>query len=439
MSFSNFSNKIFETWCEAQRHIENYARPIANWLLTHSPEECESAIFLPADAVEGTLEKFCRAMSVLPSEAAPEIKKLMPDLLRAYGCLRRLEQEYRSDAKSFTGKHPPCVKYPGGSRILLHPTKKAILHAIPEGDRFEEEGKIGLEGVLGLEYCWVWLSDSDTLDWSWLPEMDVVDGDCLRISLSPFATYADMDWEVCEHEPKGGDGRLPIRCLLAKDQASMWADCLEPILQAAYDNYTDILVFPELVLDAESLNTVSQWLRSNNIREPRIRLVVAGSGHLSEGAGYRNRCTVLRFAGSVCWTQDKRTPFTLGASGVRELKVDHEGPCGFEPTIFGTEVAVRESRVGRIMTPICLDYINDKLWSELAGELYLVPAMSGGLARFETQAKVLGGKHGAASFVCNAATEGRHRYVSYLPMKKQNVAEQSPRNDLFTFVVKFIV
>ena len=94
-----------------------------------------------------------------------------------------------------------------------------------------------------------------------------------------------------------------------------------------------------------------------------------------------------------------------------------------------------ETAVGRLLTPICLDYIEGDLWRELGADFYLVPAMSPKLVRFENQAKAMGGLHGAATIVCNAQTAGNHRCLTYLPVKSAPKPRRIAKAELFTIDV----
>jgi len=91
------------------------------------------------------------------------------------------------------------------------------------------------------------------------------------------------------------------------------------------------------------------------------------------------------------WEQDKRTPFVIDdPETLRGIKPDCAAAKAFEPTILGHTIALRESLIGRLLTPICLDFIDDPLWAELGADIFLVPAMSAGLSRFRDAAKRLG-------------------------------------------------
>jgi len=103
-------------------------------------------------------------------------------------------------------------------------------------------------------------------------------------------------------------------------------------------------------------------------------------------------------------------------------------------------ITVLQTRAGRLLGPICLDYIEDPRWGEIGADLYLVPAMSGGLSRFHDQAKSFGSRHLAASIVCNANTGGEQgkRIAVYLPTRdkaKLEVRKQAP--NLFTLDIEF--
>jgi hypothetical protein len=64
----------------------------------------------------------------------------------------------------------------------------------------------------------------------------------------------------------------------------------------------------------------------------------------------------------------------------------------------------------------------------LGADLYLVPAMTGGLSSFEDKARQLGRSHRAASFICNARTEGKGRCHGYLPVRGAGPAPRKVRN-----------
>ena len=182
------------------------------------------------------------------------------------------------------------------------------------------------------------------------------------------------------------------------------------------------------------------WLMRHNLPVPRLYLVVAGSRHCTDDRGFANRCTVLDQAGTVLWEQDKRSPFVIDDPGALDrLRPGCCAPAAYEPTVLGPRLIVRETAIGRLLTPICLDFIDDVLWSALGADIFLVPAMSPGLERFRLKAKDLGSRHGAASFVCNAQTAGAERYVAYLPFRKPPEPTGLPGQELFILDVDLYV
>ena len=193
---------------------------------------------------------------------------------------------------------------------------------------------------------------------------------------------------------------------------------------------------PELVIDTDALARCQDWLAANNQREPRLRLVVAGSRHCDCGDGFANRCTVLDYLGNVLWEQEKRSPFVLEDRAT----LDRLSPAcpverAFEPTHLGKRLVVADTALGRILTPICLDFIEGDFWGDLGADLYLVPAMTGGLSRFQRRAEELGGRHGAATLVCNARLDG-DRCHAYRPAKSALVPARIEGIELFTVEIE---
>jgi hypothetical protein len=93
-------------------------------------------------------------------------------------------------------------------------------------------------------------------------------------------------------------------------------------------------------------------------------------------------------------------------------------PAAFEPTQTSNGLTLRKTALGLIASPICLDFIHDPAWAAMPAQVFLVPAMSEGLSRFQDHSRKLGGK-GAASFVCNAGhAHLKNGYVVYQPSKQ---------------------
>ena len=107
-------------------------------------------------------------------------------------------------------------------------------------------------------------------------------------------------------------------------------------------------------------------------------------------------------------------------------------------------LVVRESALGRILTPVCLDFLQNQTLKNLAGHLFFVPAMTPDTNQFKERAKDLATEFGAATFVCNAdINENKDlRIRTHLPIKDSAQAEDlseqvDSTTDLFIINVSF--
>jgi hypothetical protein len=131
---------------------------------------------------------------------------------------------------------------------------------------------------------------------------------------------------------------------------------------------------------------------------------------------YSNRCTVFNHIGDIEWEQEKRQPFLLTFDEADKL-FGIQSPA-FEPTQLSQCLVTRNTALGRIATPICLDFLCDALWKIIPVDVFFVPAMSSGLSRFEDNCRAVGNAWGAAAFVCNAHSKKEQLAVhAYLPTK----------------------
>ena len=232
-----------------------------------------------------------------------------------------------------------------------------------------------------------------------------------------------------------------MRCLGSRQPSEHWSH-LEAVLEQAHRAGVHILLLPELSFDEELERLTVDWLRTRNLPNPVLQLIVAGSRHVDRVDGFVNRYLALGVAGDLVWEQDKSIPFTVSGNGeLCKLQQGCTADKAFEPVQLGRRVTLLQTRVGRLLGPICLDYLEDGIYAEVGADLFLVPAMSAGLSRFHAQARTLGNRHLAASIVCNAHTDGEQgdRFVVYLPTRdkgKLAVQEQGP--GLFTFDVDIL-
>ena len=431
---ADFATELFRPWCVLYRFIavDNEAR-LTNLLQQTKHNEIQLAL----NEVSNDLSRWLCELNQTLSSLEPT------GLLLAYACLRELETAYRAVPwRHRRGGATPEVELDGHRYILRSPPQGYIVAAVSRENRFTPAEEIGRDRVLGLRYRWLEISDETSLDWDYSLVLDaLLADDRLRVGLSPIAGASEMHWHSNTKDRRGPRGEVPMRCLNS-NHAKIWSR-VEAALEAAYAAEVHLLLFPELVMTEDLLAGIMRWLGTRNLTNPVIRLVVAGTRHVdadNSTSEFCNRCTVLDAAGKVVWEQDKRHGFTLEAEDLLPYFPDFDAPAGFEPTQVSAALVVRETAIGRILNPICLDYINEDIWAKLGGDLHLIPAMSPGLSRFRDRGRQLGNLSGATSLVVNARPSGEtgQRLVAYVPSKSQpEIVERTP--DLFTLDIAFNV
>lgn len=324
------------------------------------------------------------------------------DYLIAWGLLQYLQIHYQ--ASHFQPLNPPAEISLGSKRYLLvSDTESPILRAIPDDKRFKPDNKLGDHRPLDLKYNWRSVENSAEIDYAASVALDFLLNPLqkfVRFGLSPLAEKTEMNWDYDKVNRRGLMGAAPFWCRGAKDELEL-LERLEKVLALARENAVDILSFPELVM-TETLQTRLIEILLRDAFNPVVRLVVAGTRHVYADGAFSNRCTVFNHLGGVEWTQDKRQPFTLSATEAQALFTSPTCPAAFEPAKTGDGLTMRKTALGIVASPICLDFIHDSAWDAMPVQLFLVPAMSDGLSRFQERGRQLG-KKGAAAFICNAS------------------------------------
>jgi len=94
----------------------------------------------------------------------------------------------------------------------------------------------------------------------------------------------------------------------------------------------------------------------------------------------------------------------MGKDLCLKLGIDERG--GFEDIRSSTEVVIADCALGRLATPICLDFCGDELRELFIGtrtNLLLVPAMTPRIRDFRERARELGTHCRGSTFVVNSA------------------------------------
>jgi predicted amidohydrolase len=338
------------------------------------------------------------------------------DYLSAYGQLRQLDEMLQHP------QFPPIVDCLDSRYLMVHSEQHPIIKAIPEDLRFKLDSETGNNAVLGLHYHWLDIGSSH-VSFNCSETFNALTGQ-LTIALSPIADYQEMQWQYEDRY---------FWCTGAKNEQELW-NRIAQVLEQSYQQGVDVLLFPELVMTENLQKQISAWLKKHNAFETVIYLVVAGTRHVFiNDKKYVNRCTVFNFIGDVLWEQDKSQRFELPANDAKALlQAEHDV---YEPNHLAEQIVIYRSKLGRIATPICLDFIKaDGLWQKLAVDLFLVPAMSKNLKRFQDSSKQAGNRWGSAVFVCNAAPNDKNSVYVYLPSKEAKEFSQHSEH-LFTIDV----
>jgi hypothetical protein len=417
-----FDTSQFSQWCGLYvRLIGRNRQKLAQCLANHPHGQLQDALLADLS-------------SPVPSGELDE-----QALLHVYGQLRQLEKAYLARPLHRLQTGLPEARYEGTRYLLCRSSDGALFHGIHEERRVKLNAAIGVDGDIQLSCHWQAVEENDHFECQHSTAFDplALNRQHLRVGLSPVANSDEMHWTCDAHDGRGMNGEIPFWCAGADDEAGLQARVIE-VLQTAYASQVDLLIFPELVMTPGLETAIADWLGQHNLFQPVMRLVVAGSRHVwhptSQPNDFSNRCTVLNHAGEVEWQQDKRQPFRLEAAAAQAL-FGQACPGAREPTRLADTFVLRQTVLGMMATPICLDFIHDHTWHKLPVHLYLVPAMSASLSRFEHRCRDIGQK-AAAAFVCNAHAEQTH--YAYVPSKDPlQVNQISPH--LFTVDVQIKV
>jgi len=328
----------------------------------------------------------------------------------------------------------------GGSRTLfLKPPEAPIADLIPEPNRLPRHRGDLRNDPRSILDLWWYPVDLDrhavqpkvgVLEARTAKELDRrlrKTGD-LRIGLA--SPFANLDYVVRSDAARCGDRGTPYRFAeVAPESRAEARESLAGILADCARHEIDLLCFPELTLDAGLLHDLRLLLGTRNpARHPL--LTVAGSFHADSDDGWVNRCRVLGAAGTVLFSQDKCVAYSLPGAQTTErlcatLGIDNRG--GYEDITQCATLQILDSPLGRLATPICLDFCGDELHGllvESCVNLLLVPAMTPRMELFHERARDLGTQNRAATFVVNSAwllrqmgvsDEPKHLLLAYLP------------------------
>lgn len=193
---------------------------------------------------------------------------------------------------------------------------------------------------------------------------------------------------------------------------------IQAVLERCRDLEVDVLMYPELTLDADLQGFLKDEIRwSDEDRFPAM--VIAGSFHESAAnAGcYVNRTRIYDGLGEEIYQHDKLKRFRLTPEDIAKIKdpgcqkrlcealgIDGEGG-GHERIEQGHIMRIVDGPLGRMVTSICLDYCGgsiEGIAKSSRSNLFWVPTMSSSLGPFRERARELGKFCKATTVVVNS-------------------------------------
>ena len=340
-------------------------------------------------------------------------------LVFAATLLRLLDKMHIPKVRDFHATRailPPALG--SGETLFLAPPEAPIAELVPESRRLGRgrgDLKSDLRDVLGLWWYPVPL-DRHTVE----PNIGPLDarvaremahrlsrqGD-LRIGLA--SPFADLHYVVRSDPARSGGRGTPYRFSeISPDCLNLARAGLEEIFHLCAKHRIDVLCFPELTLDGNLLHHLQLLLKLQNPSRHPL-LVVAGSFHADAGERWVNRCRLLGGSGEPLSTQDKCAAYNLPGAQVtphlgKTLGLDGRG--GYEDIDQSTVLEVLDTPLGRLATPICLDFCGEQLRDLLVDacvNLLLVPAMTPQMKPFVDRARDLGTQNRAVTFAVNSS------------------------------------
>lgn len=214
----------------------------------------------------------------------------------------------------------------------------------------------------------------------------------LRVALCPLLGSPGPQFRV------GGAGDTFSAC---REHAPVDERALADVFAHAREQEISLLLLPELHVRPEELPALA------GAGGPV--LMVAGSFHVADGEGLRNRAPVLVDGGHRLWGHDKRGYFRVvrsvaSAAPFEAAAVVAEEVC--EGIVGGGALTVLDTSLGRIAVVICADVLDTggyvRAIEDARPEILLIVSLSPDTRPFEAFAEHLE-RHGISTLYVNAA------------------------------------
>jgi hypothetical protein len=166
---------------------------------------------------------------------------------------------------------------------------------------------------------------------------------------------------------------------------------IEDVMSDALVYNVDILIFPEMVVDSDSLSVIAEWLDIHNTGAI-IKMVVAGSFHYMDKGEHSNKSVMLDYSGSVVWEQRKLHRFIIKANDMNTalqglLKLHKKVDVQEAIDVVDPSLKFIDTPIGRMATMICVDYLETTLhpvFNHIKCGFLWLPAMTTSIEKFET-------------------------------------------------------
>jgi hypothetical protein len=231
----------------------------------------------------------------------------------------------------------------------------------------------------------------------------------LRVMVAPLTKTAQLAGRSFDPVPPH-----PARGFILTSTGDLEAELaeLDRAFAQCHGQNAAILVLPELRMPPELDRRLRELL---DAQDPvRVLLVAAGSWHVAEGTGWRNRCKLYDHRGEAIFEHDKLAEFRLTPDNLKKNPALREALCldehgGFENVLRGERLRFCDTPIGRITLAICAGFFAEPVRAALKtarADLYLVPAMSPKCELLDKFADELAGHHGGSTAVANCGTVG---------------------------------
>lgn len=184
---------------------------------------------------------------------------------------------------------------------------------------------------------------------------------------------------------------------------------IEDVMENLAEMRVDIVIFPEMLFTEKMVDMVKQQLRKHR---DKFILVICGTIWNER----KNYSIMLGGNGRKIGTQNKHNRYRADKEFIEDLQLSSADKVINLYDLDG---------LGRICTPICVDFISDDFFKNLVvtgTNICLVPTYTPSLFDFKQKAIELGKANFAGTFLSNCCSKAKKEKISfcYLPRKEEH-------------------